>query len=158
MRRWSGVLLTAALVVLPAFSQGHAGESARVAAQQAQKLTFEGDTALWTVAIKPDKTADFEKLMGKVKEALMKSDKPERKQQAAGWKVVRSAKAMPYGNIPYVHVISPVVKDADYTIMAILYEAFPDPTEQRALYDQYRGAFAANLGAAGYTNAVDLSK
>ena len=158
MRRLSGVILTGALVVLPAFSQGHAGESVRVAAQQAQKLTFEGDTALWTVAIKPDKTADFEALMAKVKEALMKSDKPERKQQAAGWKVVKGAKAMPDGNVPYVHVISPVVKDADYTIMAILYEAFTDPTEQKALYEQYRGAFAANLGAGAYQAAVDLSK
>ena len=33
--------------------------------------------------IKPDKTADFEAVIGKVKEALQKSDKPERKQQAA---------------------------------------------------------------------------
>ena len=54
MRRLSGLVLAGALVLLPAFSQGHAR------AQEAQKLTFDGDTALWTVAIKPDKTADFE--------------------------------------------------------------------------------------------------
>ena len=158
MRRLSGMIVTGALVVLPAFFQGHAGRTAEVAAQAAQKLTFEGDTALWTVAIKPDKTKDFESLMTKVKEALMKSDKPERKQQAAGWKVVKAPKALPDGNIPYVHVISPVVKDADYTIMAILYEANADPGEQRALYELYRGAFAANLGAGAYTQVVDLSK
>jgi hypothetical protein len=157
MRRLSGVLLIGALILLPAMTQGHLASSARVAAQ-AQKLAFEGDVALWTVAIKADKTADFEALMGKVKEALMKSDKPERKQQAAGWKVVKAGKPMPDGNVPYVHVISPVVKDADYTIMAILYEGFTDPAEQKALYDQYRGAFAANLGAGAYTQAVDLSK
>jgi hypothetical protein len=151
MRRLSGMIVTGALVVLPAFFQGHAGHTAQVAAQAAQKLTFEGDTALWTVAIKPDKTADFESLMTKVKE-------PERKQQAAGWKVVKAPKALPDGNIPYVHVISPVVKDADYTIMAILYEAITDPAEQRALYELYRGAFAANLGAGAYTAVVDLSK
>jgi hypothetical protein len=157
MRRLSGVLLIGALILLPAMTQGHLASSARVAAQ-AQKLAFEGDVALWTVAIKADKTADFEGLMAKVKEALMKSDKPERKQQAAGWKVVKAAKPLPDGNIPYVHVISPVVKDADYTIMAILYEGFTDPAEQKALYDQYRGAFAANLGAGAYVQAVDLSK
>src|SRR5512139_2967233 len=108
MRRLSGLLLAGALMMLPVFSQSHA----RAAEQAAQKLTFDGDTALWTVAIKPDKTADFEKLMGKVKEALMKSDKEERKRRAAGWKVVKAPKAMPDGNVAYVHVISPVVKDA----------------------------------------------
>lgn len=144
MRRLSGLLLAGALMMLPVFSQSHV----RAAEQAAQKFTFDGDTALWTVAIKPDKTADFEKLMGKVKEALVKL---ERKAQADGWKVVKAPKAMPDGNIPYIHVISPVVKDADYTIMAILYEANTDPAMQRELYDLYRGAFAANLGAAGYS-------
>lgn len=57
---------------------------------------------------------------------------------------------MPDGNIAYIHVLSPVVKDADYAVMAILYEANTDPAVQRELYDLYRGAFAANLGAAGY--------
>src|SRR5262245_11804161 len=157
MRRLSGLVLAGALIVLPAFSQGDAGEFARVNAQ-GQKLTFDGDTALWTVAIKADKTSDFEQVLGKLREALQKSDKPERKQQAAGWKVVKAPKPLADGTVAYVHVINPVVKDADYTIMAILYEAFTDPAEQKALYEQYRGAFAANLGAGAYQAAVDLSK
>ena len=41
--------------------------------------------------IKPDKTADFEMLVAKLKEALQKSEKPERKQQAASWKVFKAA-------------------------------------------------------------------
>ena len=40
---------------------------ARVDAQNGQathqKLAFDGEMALWTVAIKPDKTADFEQVM-----------------------------------------------------------------------------------------------
>ena len=31
------------------------------------RRTFEGDTALWTMAIKPDKTADFERVMSKMR-------------------------------------------------------------------------------------------
>jgi hypothetical protein len=155
MRRLSGVLLTGALLLLPAVSQGHF--SARVAAQ-AQKLTFDGDTALWIVAIKPDKTADFEQLMGKVKEALQKSDKAERKQQAAGWKIVKSTKPAADGNITYMHIIAPVVKGADYGILPILYEANADPAVQRGLYDQYRAALANTLGQAPYTTVLDLSK
>lgn len=154
MRRLSGLLLAGAIMLLPAFSQGHS----TVHAQAAQALTFDGDTAILTVAIKPDKTAAFEQIMTKVREALLKSEKPERKQQAAGWKVVKSATAMKDGNIIYMHVLSPVVKGADYTILTLLYEANTDPAQQRALFEQYRDAFAANLGGGAFTTAVDLSK
>ena len=154
MRRLSGLLLAGAIMVLPAFSQGHDG----VHAQAAQALTFDGDVALWSVAIKPDKTADFEAIMAKVRDALLKSEKPERKAQAAGWKVIKSGTPMMDGNVVYTHMISPVVKGADYTVVAILYEGFTDPTEQRALYEQYRAAFAANLGSSAGAVVTDLSK
>lgn len=154
MRRLSGVVLAGALMLLPAaFSLGHGKVHA-----QAQALTFDGDTALWSVTIKPDKTADFEQVMSRVKDALMKSEKPERKQQAAGWRVVKGNTAMKDGTIIYTHVISPVVKGADYTILSILYEANPDPAEQRKLFETYRDAFAANLGASVANTVVDLSK
>jgi hypothetical protein len=141
-------------MLLPAFSQGHGAAYA----QAAQAFTFDGEIALWSVSIKPDKTADFEQIMSRVREALMKSEKPERKQQAAGWKVIKGAMPLKDGSIVYTHVIHPVVKGADYTIMSILYEANPDPMEQRKLFEQYRGAFNANLGASAGTVAVDLAK
>lgn len=153
MRRLSGLLLAGAILLLPAFSQGDGGAHA-----QAQALTFEGDVGILTIAIKPDQAAAFEDLMRKVREALMKSDKPERKEQAAGWKVVKGATPMPDGNIVYMHLIDPVVKGADYSIVAILYEGNPDPAEQQKLYDQYRNAFAAGLGGGAFTIAADLSK
>src|SRR5919106_2205597 len=146
MRRLSGLVLAGALVLLPAFSQGHAG--AQEAAQQpaTKPLTFEGDTALWTVSIKPDKTADFEKIVAKLHEGLRKWDKPDRQKQAAGWKVMRLSKPLPDGNVAYVHIINPVVAGADYTVMQNLYDLFPE--ERQALYEMYRGAFAANLSLA----------
>ena len=65
-------------------------------------------------------------------------------------------KPMPDGNIAYVHIIHPVVRGADYTVMQILYDEFPD--ERQMLYELYRGAFAQNLSLAGGSLAVDLSK
>jgi hypothetical protein len=130
--------------------------AAQNGATQHQKLTFDGDTALWTMAIKPDKTADFEKVMSKMREALMKSADPARRQQAASWKVMRMSQTLADGNIAYVHIIQPVVKDADYTIMQTLYEAFPD--ERQTLYELYRGAFAKNVSLATGTITVDLSR
>ncbi len=75
--------------------------------------------------IKPDKTADFEAVIAKLKEALQKSEKPERKQQAASWKVFKSPDPAAGGNVLYVFVIDPAVKGADYTVSTILAEAFP---------------------------------
>src|SRR5437899_12303785 len=60
-------------------------------AQQAQTppaaRVFASDAGLVLNFIKPDKTADFEAVMVKLKEALQKSPKPERKQQAARRKI-----------------------------------------------------------------------
>ena len=153
MRRLSGLLVAGAIMLLPAFSQGHGSVRA-----QGQALTFDGDTAILTVAIKPDKTAEFEQIMNDVRAALMKSEKPERKQQAAGWKVVKSGTPMKDGTIVYMHVIDPVVKGADYTILAILYETTTDAAAQRAIFEKYRDAFAASLGGGAFTTVVDLSK
>jgi hypothetical protein len=157
MRRVIGLALAGLLVAVSSgsWSEAAAGQAAQ-SAPPAQKLTFSGDVALWTVAIKPDKTADFEKIMARLRDALMKSSDPERRRQAEGWKVMRLDKAMPDGNIPYVHIINPVVPGADYTVMQILYDAFPD--ERQALYEMYRGAFAQNLSLASGTVAVDLAK
>jgi hypothetical protein len=143
LRDVTAILLLTAPIAFPARA---AAQSAPPAPAAHQKLTFDGDTALWTVAIKPDKTADFEQIMKRVREALMQSSDPQRQKQAAGWKVMRISKALGDGNIAYVHVVHPVVTDADYTIMQILYEAFPE--ERQALYELYRGAFAQNLSLA----------
>ena len=152
------IILTALLVGVGGGVTAQQPTTQPPAAQPApapQKLTFNGDVALWTVAIKPDQTAAFEQIMRRVREALMKSADPVRQRQAAGWKVMKIDKPMPDGNIAYVHVISPVVPDADYTVMQILYDAFPD--ERQALYDGYRGAFAANLSLATGHVTVDLA-
>jgi hypothetical protein len=152
---WKGALRAVALVTLGAVA-GLGGRA--VFAQTApapQKLTFDGNVALWTMAVKPDKTADFEKVMTKLRDGLLKSDKPERRQQAAGWKIVRVDKPMPDGTIAYVHIITPTVAGADYTIMQTLYDEFPD--ERQQLYEMYRGAFAANLSLATGTVVLDMA-
>ncbi|HLG56412.1 MAG TPA: hypothetical protein VI485_13835 [Vicinamibacterales bacterium] len=157
MTRFS-VRVVAGILLILAIS---AATFARLSAQQEsspsahQKLSFDGDTALWTVAIKPDKTADFEQIMTKMRKALLTSADPMRRQQAAGWKVMRIAKPLGDGNIAYVHLIHPVVSGADYTIMQTLYDAYPD--ERQALYDQYRGAFVHSLAMSAGSIAVDLS-
>jgi hypothetical protein len=166
----AAMLLTVALAATSAAAQAQTGAPQAAPAQQAQSsqpqaaqqpaaaqaLTFAGDVALWTVAIKPDKTAAFEQIMARVRDGLTKSDLAQRREQAASWKVMRLDTPLPDGNIAYVHVISPVVHGADYSVMQILYEAFP--AERQSLYELYRSAFAQNLSLATGPVAVDLSK
>jgi hypothetical protein len=123
--------------MLSAFAPG----SSTVHAQQApQKTTFTGDMVLMAHSVPADKISDYEQVVAKLKEALGKSEKPEAKQQLAGWKVMKSSMAQPTGETLYFHVINPVIKDADYSILNIFYDANKDPNEQRAFYDLYRNS------------------
>jgi hypothetical protein len=113
-------------------------------AQQAQAApnprVFVSDAGLVLNFIKAEKTADFEAVIVKMKEALANSDKAERKQQAASWKVYKATEAgPPPGTALYVFVIDPPVKGADYTVSTILAEAFPQ--EVQTLFPQYRDAY-----------------
>jgi len=157
-----GLAVAGALVAAPGLARAQATQTqaapTQAAATQpaAQKLTLGGDVALWTVAIRPDKTADFEQIMTKLRDALLKSPDADRRRQAEGWKVMRLEKALPDGNIAYVHIVNPVVPGADYTVMQILYDAYPD--DRQALYDLYRGAFAQNLSLATGNVVLDMTK
>jgi hypothetical protein len=158
MRRVSGIVLAGALVLLPAMStQG--GVFAQAAQQSApNKTTFSGDAVIQAFSVNPDKTADYEKVIGQLKEALGKSANAQAKQQAAGWKVYRNATPNPDGSIVYVHVIDPVVKDADYSILNNIYDMVKDPMEQRAVYDMYRAALKQPLFVIQGQLTNDLSK
>lgn len=136
-------------------AQASSQESAHPA-PTSQGLTFQGDIALWTVAIKADRTADFEKVLARVRDALQKSEDPRRKAQAAGWRVMKMEKPLPDGNIAYVHIINPVVAGADYTLLKSVYDAFP--SESQPLYALYRDAFAQNLALATGSIVMDMAK
>ena len=147
-------LKTAALIVAFIASVSTAAAQApATTTSHAPALTMSGDMALWTVAVKPDKTADFERVLGKLRTALAHSSDPVRRQQAAGWRVLKIEKPLPDGNIAYVHVISPVVKGADYAVLQTLYDELPN--ERQELYELYKGAFAQNLALSAGSIVMD---
>jgi hypothetical protein len=129
---------------------------AQQAAAAPTTRVFGSDGGLVLNFVKPDKTADFEAVMAKLKEALQKSTKPERKQQAASWKVFKSPEPAQGGNVLYVFVIDPSVKGADYTVSNILAEAFP--AEVQALYKQYAEAYASGQNFVNLSLVSDLGK
>jgi hypothetical protein len=143
------------MLVFPAVSHGHGDLFAQAAPQ---KTTFTGDVVVMAYAINPDKTADYEKVLAAVKDALSKSESAEAKQQAAGWKVIKNAMPNPDGSIVYIHVISPVVKDADYSIMNNIYSAVKDPAEQKNFFDMYRASLKQPLFVIQGPMVIDLGK
>jgi hypothetical protein len=158
MRRLSGLVLAGAMLILPAFPQTALAQDAAAQQQPAvQKLTYSGDIVIIAYNINPGKDADYDQVLTKVKEALAKSAKPEAKQQLAGWKVIKSATKQPDGSSVYVHIISPIVPDADYSLTNIVYETASDE-EKRAFYDLYRGALMKPLFQIQGPMALDLAK
>ena len=97
----------------------------RPAGPRPTKRVFASDAGMVLNFIKPTRPPTSRRSLAKLKEALQKSEKPERKQQAASWKVFKSPEPAAGGNALYVFVIDPAVKDADYTVSNILAESFP---------------------------------
>jgi hypothetical protein len=114
------------LSATPAFAQAAPAAPAPKATLAKSAYMFTGDAALTVNVVKADKTADFEKIVGQLQEALQKSARPERAQQAASWKVYKASEPGPGGSSIYVFLIDPVVADTDYTPSAELV-----PTAQR---------------------------
>ena len=117
---------------------------------------FPNDGAMVLNFIKPDKVAEFEMVIGKLKEALAKSEKPERKQQAAGWKIFKSPD--PAGaNVLYVFVIDPAVKGADYQVSNLIAESFTG-AEANDILTKYAAAYAQGMNIVNLNLIQDLSK
>ncbi len=142
------------LVAAPAYLQT-AAPALRAQAAATERL-FPNDGGMVLNFIKPDKTADFEEVMAKLKEALQKSDKPERREQAAGWKVLKSTDPSD-GNVLYVFIIQPSVKTADYEVSNIIAEGF-EPTEANTILQKYSDAYAQGMNIVNLDLIQDLGR
>jgi hypothetical protein len=113
---------------------------ASVVAPPSAGRVFAAEQGIIFNAIRPDKVADFETVIAKLRKALETSKDPLRNQQGWSWKIFRAAEPGPNGSVLYVFVMDPAVKGADYGVAKILSEAYPN--EVMELYRMYTGAFA----------------
>ena len=152
-------LIVATLSAAPVFAQAvPPAAPAQPAAAAPSPFVFNSDGGVILNFVKADKTADFEMALGKLKEALAKIEKPERKEQAAGWKVFKAAEPGPGGAAIYVFIIDPVAKGAEYSVGNILVEAFG--AEGQTIYKTYSDAYAnPAIGALLHlTKVIELGK
>jgi hypothetical protein len=130
-----------------------AGGAQAAAPAPAENPTFSAPAGLLLVQIKPDKTADYEAMIAKLKDALSKSEKPERKAMAKAWKVFKASEPAA-GNTLYVHVID-ATAPGDYTNpLRIISEVFP--TEVQDIYTKVKEGFV-QTGLLNLTLLTDLS-
>ncbi len=137
MRRRAG----AAVLIAAAFAIGVVwGATPRATAGQQPTRVFSGGTGMMLNYVKPGQATVFESTMKRVGAALSNSESPDRRRQAATWKVYKATEPVDGGVRLYISVLDPVVSGADYWVPQILNEAFP--TEVQQLYETYAGAFA----------------
>lgn len=152
------VITIAAVLASAGIAHAQAAPPAAAPAQAApapQVRVFTSDVGLMFNVIKPDKTADFEMIVGRLKEALAKSDDPVHKQMAAGWRVVKNIEPIQGGNYLYAFIIDPVVKDADYTVSKVLAKVFP--AEVQELFKVYAACFAGGVTLQNYATVANMN-
>jgi hypothetical protein len=136
MSRPFRTIAVAAVMILLAVPAAYVQEPSE---PKAPVFTLTSDAAIVTLLIKPDKTADFEFVLSRLKDALMKSENPKRKEQAAGWRVFKSSQ-MAQGNAVYVMRLDPVIKGEEYDITRLIAEVFP--VEVQDIFLKYKDSFA----------------
>ena len=138
----------------PAGQPPPAGQQQAAPAPAAPKIPFTTPAGILLVQIKPDKTADFEEMVGKLKAGFAKTQDETLKKQAAGFKVYKSTE--PFGpNTLYVVMLEPTVPASEYELFNMLLRTMT-PDEQRAegvqeMWKRYADAFAAGLSKLSLT-------
>lgn len=109
-------------------------------------LPFASDPVFATPAgvvfnqVKPDKAADFEQVVARIRAVLRASPDAQIRKQGDGWKMYKASE--PYqGSTLYVFVMDPAVPGADYSITHLLARAAP--AEVQDLYAKFSGACTA---------------
>ena len=105
--------------------------------------TFTTPAGMIINAVRPERVADFEKLVGFLQEALASSTNATVRAQAQGWRVLRASENGPNGAVLYVFLFDPAVPGADYGLGRILAEAYPDQTKLQEIWKLYTDSLAS---------------
>ena len=137
MRRFVPPVIACMLIGLSAVPAARAQDQPPAAAAAAQAYTFTTGAGLLFFYVRPDRTADFDAVVARLSEALDGAQEAVRRQQAASWRMFRSAETVKESAI-YVFSFDPAVPGADYDPVKLLAETIP--TEAQALYEKLKAA------------------
>lgn len=116
-----------------------------------ESLVFSGPGAVVLNFVKADRVEQFEAALADLRRALETSDNPVRRQQGEGWRVFSAAEPGPDGTAIFVFVVNPVLRGADYSVKAVVEDAF-DEAEARRVVE----AFGQSLASVQVFNVESL--
>jgi hypothetical protein len=99
--------------------------------------TFPTGAGLIFYYVRTPRAADFEAILGRVKEALLKAESPMLKQQALNWKIYKSAEPATDATV-FVFAFDPAITTATYDPLLALAQVLP--AEVQPLYDRLKDA------------------
>jgi hypothetical protein len=105
--------------------------------------TFTTPAGMIINAVRPERAADFEKVVAYLQEALAASADTTVRAQAQGWRVLKASEPGPNSAVLYVFLFDPTVAGADYGLGRILAEAFPDQTKLQEIWKLYTDSLAS---------------
>ncbi len=118
------------------------GEQETVPATVSSARTFTTPTGMIINAVRPERVADFEKVIGYLQEALAASTNTTVRAQAQGWRVMKASEPGPNGAVLYVFLFDPAVQGAEYGLGRILADAIPDQTKLQEIWKLYTDSLA----------------
>jgi hypothetical protein len=154
MRRVIVSALALALLPAAAFAQNPPAQQppaqtapAAPAQPAAPKVAFKTTAGMLLVQIKPDQTAAFEDMIGKLKTALAASTDATLKQQSS-FKAFKSGDpAGPGGNILYVVVFDPATPGSEYSFLDMFNKTLtPEQQRDPATVENFKTWAAAFAG------------
>ena len=106
----------------------------------APALAIDGDAAIVTIFVRPEKVAEFDQLLARLKSSLASSGNSVRRSQAAGWQVFKSIDRV-QGNVVYLMRIDPAVRGQEYDLAKLLGESDPAAADgiSRSIRDAQAG-------------------
>jgi hypothetical protein len=131
----TAVILLSVIVCLAAAPA--AAQVAAPAPRAASEYIFPSGAGILVFHVRPDRTAEFERVVARLAEVLSSSTDPVRQQQATGWAAFRSVEPVKDAAL-YVFVFDPAVPTADYDPVKLLGEAVP--ADAQLYYDTLRAA------------------
>jgi len=105
--------------------------------------TFTAPAGMILNAVRPERVADFEKVIGYLQEALASSNDPTVRSQGQGWRVMKASEPGPNGSVLYVFLLDPTVPGADYGLGRILAEAIPEQAKLQEVWKLYTDSIAS---------------
>lgn len=121
----------------PAPSAPATGQAVTPPAGPPLDYLFPSGAGLLIFHVAPAKVADFDFVVGRLREALLKAPQGDRARQAEHWAIYKSAEKTT-DSIPYLFLFSPALPQASYDPILVLADLLPDETQ--ALYDRLKAA------------------